>query len=348
LTFRDGLGRLSDAGIHTFTVFGNHDPWEAWAARISWPDGVHLFSPDQVETLPVEVDGTPVATVSGISYRTGLQTEDLTAGFHADNPGLFQIALLHSNCENHPDHGAYAPCSLESLRKSGFDYWALGHVHEKKVLETRPLITYSGCIQGLSIRETGPRGCWLVSVGANRQADLSFQCLDHVRWQQVEIDISGLDTLDALDQALSETLSRNAEEGEGRAVILRVRISGRGALYKSLRQPAAIDELLERSRELGAQESPSVWVQDLTIDCRPEADLNQRAAMNDLLGQILKNARELGSASDILHDHLMPILSDLYQHKRLSKHLAPPTPQELLSLLQDAALICFDHLEPDP
>jgi hypothetical protein len=185
-------------------------------------------------------------------------------------------------------------------------------------------------------------------VGADRRADLSFQPLDQVRWQQVEIDIGGIESLDALDQALSETFSRCAEKGDGRPVILRIRLSGRGELYSSLRQPSITGELLERSRELGAQESPSVWVQDMAVDCRPEADLDQRAEMDDLLGQILKNTLDLGTAPDALPERLAPILSDLYQHTRLSKHLEAPSPPELLSLLQDAALICFDHLEPDP
>jgi DNA repair exonuclease SbcCD nuclease subunit len=348
LAFRDGLARLSEAGIHSYTVFGNHDPWEAWAERITWPERAHLFPSDRVETMPVVVDGSEVASVSGISYQTPQQTEDLTAGFHASRPDLFQIALLHTNCGNNPDHGPYAPCSLETLRKSGFDYWALGHVHEKKILETRPHIVYPGCAQGLSIRETGPRGCWLVSVAADRRADLSFLPLDRVRWRLAAIDICGMDSLDALDQAIAETLSRSAGEGEERPVILRIRFTGRGMLYRTLRQPAVMEELLERAQDLGAQESPSVWVQDLASDCRPEADMERRSKMDDLLGQVLKNAQTLALAPDDLPERLMPVLSDLYRQTRLSRHLDELSPSELSALLQDAALICYDHLEPDP
>jgi hypothetical protein len=108
-----------------------------------------------------------------------------------------------------------------------------------------------------------------------------------------------------------------------------------------------MEELLERSRDLGAQESPSVWVQDLSIDCRPGVDMDRRSQMNDLLGQVLKNAKDLGLAPDALAEHLMPVLSDLYQHTRLSRHLEAPSPSELQTLLQDAALICYDHLESD-
>jgi hypothetical protein len=109
-----------------------------------------------------------------------------------------------------------------------------------------------------------------------------------------------------------------------------------------------MEELLERSRDLGAQESPSVWVQDLANDCRPEADMDRRSKMDDLLGQVLKNAKDLGLAPDILPERLMPVLSDLYRHKPLSRHLDGLSPTELQTLLQEAALICYDYLEPDP
>jgi len=347
LTFRDGLARLSEAGIDSFTALGNHDPWDAWAGRISWPERAHLFSPDQVETIPVVIDEIPVAAISGISYRTQRQTEDLSAKFSASHPDLYQVALLHSNCGNQPDHEAYAPCSLESLRKSGFDYWALGHVHEKKILETHPHIVYSGCIQGLSIRETGARGCWLVSVDADRQAELSFQPLDKLRWQSTELSIGDLESLDDLDRTLSETLSSTCEKGEGRPVILRIRLTGRGALYKPLRQQSISEDLLDRSRELGSLQSPPVWVQDIRIDCRPEVDLDQRLAMDDLLGQVLRSAGELDQASEVLPDRLMPILSNLYRHTRIARYLDGPSSPELQALLRDAALICFDLLESD-
>ncbi len=348
LAFRDGLARLSDAGIRSFTVLGNHDPWEAWSNRINWPEKAHLFPPDQVETIPVSIGNSPVATVSGISYRTHRQAEDLSAGFQAENPDLYQIALLHSNCGNNPDHGVYAPCSLDSLRTSGFDYWALGHVHEQKILETRPYIVYPGCLQGLSIRESGEHGCWLVNVSASRQATLSFQPLDKLRWRTAEIDIGGLETLDDLDRTISDTLSRQSDEGAGRPVIIRIRLSGRGDLYQPLRQISVTEELLERFRETGSLHSPPVWVQDLEIDCRPEVDLEKRGAMDDLLGQILRGAGELRASPDTLSERLMPALSDVYQNPRLARYLCPPSPSELKALLQDAALICFDQLESEP
>ena len=348
LSFRDGLSRLSDAGIRSFVVLGNHDPWETWSSRISWPEGTRIFSPDRVETAIVSVDETPVAAVSGISYRNQRETRNLASLFKTEQPDLYQIALLHSNCGNNPDHGVYAPCSVDGLRKSGFDYWALGHVHEQRILDTFPHIVYPGCSQGLSIRETGEHGCYLVSVTADRQAALTFQPLDRFRWQSLEISIAGLGTLDNLDRVIAETLSRISEEADRRPVIGRIRLTGRGPLYSPLRRQTTAEELLERSRQLGEQLSPPVWIQSMENQCRPDVDLEKRRAMDDLLGQVLRSARDVGARPGALQTDLMPALSDIYNHPRLGRHLGALTPSDLEKLLQDAALICYDLLESDP
>lgn len=347
LTFRDGLSRLTEAGIRVFVVFGNHDPSEAWSSRISWPQGIHIFSPDRVETVIVSAGETPVATVSGISYRNRHETRNLASLFKAEQPNLFQIALLHSNCGDNPDHGAYAPCSVSELRKSGFDYWALGHVHEHRVLETLPCIVYPGCLQGLSIRETGEHGCCLVSVTADGRAELSFQPLDRLRWQSPEISIAGIETLDSLDRIMAETLSRICEEEHPRSVISRIRLTGRGPLYSRLRQKATAEELLDRFRQLGEQLSPPLWIQEIVNQCLPEVDLEKRRTMDDLLGQVLRSAGDLGVRAGFSAADLMLVLADIYDHPKLGRYLGALSSSDLETLLRDAALICYDLLESD-
>ena len=346
-TFRDGLSRLSEAGIRAFVVLGNHDPWDAWSSRISWPEGVHIFSPDRVDTTVVSVNGTPVASVSGISYRNQRETRNLASLFKSEQSDIYQIALLHSNCGNNPDHGAYAPCSVNELRKSGFDYWALGHVHEHKVLDTLPHIVYPGCTQGLSIRETGQHGCCLVSVTTDRRTALTFHPLDKLRWQSPEISIAGLGTLDNLDRMMAEALSQINEEERPRPVIGRIKLTGRGPLYHQLRQKTVAEELLERTRQLGDQLSPPVWIQSIENQCRPDVDFEKRQLMDDLLGQVLRNVSQLGTRPGALPAELIPVLSDIYDHPRLGRHLGALSPSDLEKLLRDAALICYDLLESD-
>ena len=43
------------------------------------------------------------------------------------------IGLMHTSLAGAPGHDLYAPCTLADLAASGFDYWALGHIHSASV-----------------------------------------------------------------------------------------------------------------------------------------------------------------------------------------------------------------------
>jgi len=57
------LHKLAQNDIQVFAVMGNHDPLEAWKAKIPFPPNVHIFSTEQVERVPLIVEGEEVAVV---------------------------------------------------------------------------------------------------------------------------------------------------------------------------------------------------------------------------------------------------------------------------------------------
>ncbi len=356
LKFFDGLKRLADHNIASFVAHGNHDPLDGWSSTIKWPDRVHIFGADQVESKTIEIDGKPVASVSGISYGRRDETDNLALKFQAAGPdlfrGLFQIGILHCNCGNNPDHEAYAPCRPEDLTGAGFDYWALGHVHEKKILSTNPYVVYPGNTQGLSIRESGERGCYLVSVGEDLHIDIEFFPLDVVRWLSAEISIADISSIDALDRKIAEVIDGFRKEAKARPVICRIFLTGRGPIYRDLRRETAIPELLERAQEEWLEQEPFVWVQDINMNCRPEIDLEQRRKVNDLLGQVLCVSKELRnlvhekrSDQEAARDALMPAFRELYESHRAEKLLKSISPDMLERILRDSELLCIDLLE---
>lgn len=353
LRFFDGLKRLADRGIPSFVVHGNHDPLEGWSHSIERPPLVTVFGSGGVETAPVTIAGRTVAAVSGISYQRRQESRDLAALFPGAPPGLFRIGLLHANCGGNPRYESYAPCSTEALGRAGVDYWALGHVHEHTILRRDPLVVYPGSTQGLSIREPGPRGCCLVRVDAERRADLEFCPLDAVRWESGEISIAGLDSLSGLDRALATMIGRLREEAAGRPVVCRIGLAGRGSLYAELVRANAVADLLERARQSGLAEEPFVWLQELEMAGRPEADLGQRRRIDDLLGRVLQVAAGLreadrgeGASPPPLEQSLGPVLADLFDNPRAEKMLDRLDSGELQRLLEQAELLCLDLLEP--
>jgi len=81
LRFLGGLRRLSEAGVRTFIVHGNHDPLDGWSAIGEWPPGVHVFGSSGVGTARVDLEGGGVVCVHGISYATRETTENLARRF---------------------------------------------------------------------------------------------------------------------------------------------------------------------------------------------------------------------------------------------------------------------------
>jgi DNA repair protein SbcD/Mre11 len=160
IRFQKAMQRLSASGIAVYIVHGNHDPEDGLSAKLNWPAGVHFFSTQEVEVLPVVVENKgEIARIYGISYATAAVTENLVRRIsekhasmkniinlgHASDAGLaehaegsignlklnssFKIGLVHTNVDGDKGHANYAPCSMQDLLGAGMDYWALGHVH---------------------------------------------------------------------------------------------------------------------------------------------------------------------------------------------------------------------------
>lgn len=343
LRFRDGMRRLDQAGIRAFVAHGNHDPLDGWADSIQMPAGVHTFGPD-VASVVLEKQGAPVARIHGISYPTRKIGKRFGRGFSRAGDEAFQIGVLHCNAGGNPNHDPYAPRTIEELVAAGLDYWALGHIHESIVLrQSDPFIGYAGNTQGRHINESGPRGCFLVQVdAAGRIADPpQFIALDRLRWARCEADIAGTETMDALIARLDAELNDLAAQAQGRSVLARITLCGRGPLHRALNRPGAAEALLEEVHTLGAARLPFVWVEKLAVRTRPELDLASRREARDFLGDVLRLTESIRNSPEEM-DGLRAAIADLYENKRAGKTLTMPDDDTLRALLDRAETRCVD------
>jgi len=348
LRFRDGLQRLADKNIQAFVVHGNHDPFKGHSRSIAWPEGVHVFSYRKVKSISFKVDNSPLALISGISHENRNITTNLAKKFESHDPDRFQIGLLHCNVGKDTGHEAYAPCELQDLIKTGLDYWALGHVHERKILHKDPYVVYPGNTQGRNIREQNERGCYLVQVDDNnRVTSLEFHELDEMRWFWGSLAIDGLDTLDQVENALSGCIEDFSKKAESRPLICRISLTGQGPLFKELSREDALQELLEHTRDSYEAKRPFVWIQDLIFECRPETDLEKRRDAQDFLGQVLRISQELSDTEEGRKRLVEEGLRELFMNRRASKHLQDITDNEISQMLKSAELLCFQMLEGD-
>lgn len=231
LFFVQQARRLQAAGIPLYLISGNHDAQNLMTRTLVLPDNTRMLLSDRPET--VILDSIDVA-IHGQSFAKREVLEDLSLRYPAAVNGLFNIGVLHTSATGREGHEPYAPCSLEGLQTRNYDYWALGHIHKREVLCERPYVTFSGNIQGRHIRETGPKGCWLVSVDDRRNVSLQFEELDVLRWEIASVDVSGCGTMDDVFAEVMQSCRRIEETTQDLPLAVRVVLNGMTPLHDSL------------------------------------------------------------------------------------------------------------------
>jgi DNA repair exonuclease SbcCD nuclease subunit len=356
--FRDGLAELAAAGITSFVVHGNHDPLDgrSWAPSLDFPDLVHRFGTDAGEAVPVLREGREIARIHGRSYPRAAVTENYAVGFRADPAAPFSIGLLHTNVGDRPGHANYAPCSIDDLRASGMDYWALGHIHQPGQVLADPPALYCGIPQGRDPGELGSRGCYVVEVDAGGRVTPRFVATDVVRWHPLELAIDGLTDDEALRRACREALGDALDVAEGRSLVVRMRLTGRGALHAALARPGYLDDLRELLNEERSLTPPFGWVESIRDLTRPEIDLATRREAPDFVGDFLRTAataRRSARSTDpeeherwrrLLRSAVAPLFDESLRGRR---HLAQGRPSDealATDLLAEAEVLGVDLL----
>lgn len=345
MRFVDGLQRLDAEGIRSFVCHGNHDPLDRWEARLDYPPSCHRFG-SEFEAVPMFPDAPGRFVVYGISYPTRDVYKNLVLGLGRVEDGPFSIGLVHANVDNNPGHAPYAPCSLDDLAQSGIDYWALGHVHTRQVLnELSPVVVYPGNSQGRHPNETGARGVYLVDVDDRGTVHLEFRAVDVVRWERTSIDTSELYTEQELLDALDERMQTLLDGADGRSVIARVTLTGRSKLKRFFRHPNALNDLTERIVKEWSNQTPFVWCERIEERTQSPFDRDARVEGSDFLAEVLNTADRVKTQVEI-RTSMRNGLSELYEHHRFRRPLSGlvPNEEEIIALTEEAESIIVDLL----
>ena len=353
LFVREQMVRLGRAGVRVFIVQGNHDAQGVISRQLPWPDNVKVFSSRSAET--VRLDDLRVA-IHGHSFPDREVPEDLVPGYPMAVPGYLNIGLLHTSLTGAEGHDTYAPTSLDTLRSKGYDYWALGHVHARQVVCDEPRVVYPGNLQGRHARETGPKGCELVSVVGGK-LDATFVPLDVVRWHQIDVMLNPSHSLDALPQLVGEALRAAVASASGeRLHAVRVLLMGESPLHlHEARQPGTLAAAVQAA----AQDliEADVWVEKVQLALRSPVDRAQLAQRTDALGELVRWVDDLATEPQGLTAFAQPVLAEvldklpaeLRQALALKREAADDVPQwddadAMLALLKDAEATLLAHL----
>lgn len=289
LYFISEMKRLRDAGIKAYIELGNHDAASRMAAGLPWPDHIRFFDYKRPERILVP--GCDAALYSQ-SFRRPHVDEDLTSTWPVGDPGTFNIGVLHTSASGTPGHELYAPCSLDSLRSRHYQYWALGHIHARMELAREPWVVFSGNIQGRSVRECGPRGCYLVDVDDYGGVTLAFEPLDVVRWQVLQVAVGEETAPGDLEALAQDAIERAVAEAEGRTLAVRIRLEGYGPAWN--RAAGDVPALRSRIRMLAQEAAVPVHVEKLELAAlapkqSDEPDAGPIAELRSLIGEFKKD-----------------------------------------------------------
>ncbi len=298
LYFMERMGRLREADIRVFSVAGNHDAASQITKHLRLPDNVTMFATQAPER--VILDELNLA-IYGQSFATRAVTDDLSLAYPQGDPQLFNIGLLHTCLDGKPGHEPYAPCSIDGLRSKGYQYWALGHVHKREVVSQEPWIVFPGNIQGRHSRETGPKGCTLVSVDDGEVRAVEHRDLDVMRWCLCELDLMDSDTVDDIYEQVRRGLQVALDAADGRSVAVRLVLEGVCSAHSKLH--ADREHWIQEYRALatGLGEA-GIWLEKVFIKTRPSISADEFLAHDDALGGLLRGIRDVELEDTALHE----------------------------------------------
>lgn len=308
LFFRSQMVRLKASGIPVYLIAGNHDAASVISKKLSLPDNVHVFSTRNAESF--EVPGLQVV-IHGRGFPNRAVPENLAQEYPAAMPGRFNVGILHTSLTGRPSHDTYAPCSEQDLRSKGYGYWALGHIHQPEVVSNDPWIVFAGNCQGRHARETGPRGCRLVTVNDSLEAEsVEWRTLDVVRWQVVGVDLDGVDTETESHRRIREALADAVEKAEGRLLGARITLAGASSLHGSLHRDAQRwrAEILGIAQDFGED---AVWIEQIKVATSPVYDLFELAERDALTKIVLETLEDAAHNVSRLPDEIVEMLDVL-------------------------------------
>jgi DNA repair protein SbcD/Mre11 len=292
LFFVAQMAQLREAGIPVVAISGNHDAANKMTKSLRLPDNVELLSATRPKTATSPRLEQLGVAVHGRSFAKAAEFDNLALAYPEKRAGMFNIGLLHTSLSGIEGHEPYAPCTIDDLRNKGYDYWALGHVHQKLIVCREPCVVFPGNTQGRHIRETGVKGCYLVHVDDRHRVELEFIVTDVFRWERCVIAAagakSGEEILESFHAALAQLIAAHTSTPLG----VRIDVTGACGAHEQLVTDAAhwVEQLRALALDVGGG---SVWVEKVRFHTEPDQAVDTAALADGPLGELLEYLQEL-------------------------------------------------------
>lgn len=314
LHLRDGFERLHNEGINVYLSYGNHDYTSGNPYPIEYPQNVFVFPNEEISSFIYEKAGQKLAQIYGFSYEKRAVTEKKAVQYKVTNHEIpFHIAMLHGMIHGASEHDPYAPFRLEDLRNEPFDYWALGHVHKRQILQETPPVVYSGNIQGRHRNETGEKGCYFVQLDES-EVNLQFIPLQVFTIVHEKFDLTQYTNITEIIDALMHLLDKNGQKPH----LYAFDFYSNNQHNESIGLHERLDELIEIVNE--SYQSLHVWQFIYTYQLKMK-DMEERTIDTLFIKEISEALQSINVAEEI---------DDLFNHKHARSYLTVDSDEKLL------------------
>ena len=269
------LTRLKEAGIKVFYIKGNHDAENPLTGETTLPDNVYVFDGDGDK---VQLEGHEV-WIHGVSFKEKKAEKSLLGKFAAPVTDAINIGLLHTSLNGSASHDVYAPCSVQELIDTGFNYWALGHIHKRQVHCEAPWIIMPGIPQGRDIGEPGPQSATLITIDEGGISTSEFRT-SSIEFTTLLLDVDALEDATALQAFATSALQKHADALQSADGVVRVRLQGQSAFrWQWLRDR----DQWEETFKLACRGTGRLWMEKLVFEI---ADTPKTVTDKSALGEL--------------------------------------------------------------
>lgn len=218
----NAMKRLKNHQIPVVMSFGNHDYYLPDNYWFEFPENVTLLKTQEPETVRLVTKRQEKVAISGFSYEGRWINEQMVPNFPTrDGQSNYHLGMYHGQQGESKGNQQYAPFTLKEMKKKGYDYWALGHIHQPTVISQEPLMIYPGSPLGHTKKEASSAGFLVVETGAEAW-QYHWQALKQVAWLTVPIEIQQVSTTKELLAELLTVLRKTTNEAPIQLVSLKL------------------------------------------------------------------------------------------------------------------------------
>ena len=182
-----------------FIAPGNHDPFlkNSYYNNYNWSKNVIIFN-NKIEKISLEeVD------IYGYGFTDFYCTNSKVDEIEIKNKEKINILITHGSLDASKTLDMqYNPINSVKLRKTEFDYVALGHIHKANYNKENKFI-YPGSLISFGFDELGEHGILDVEINKNN-AEIKFEKIDSRIFEEKEIDISLINSEEELIEKIND------------------------------------------------------------------------------------------------------------------------------------------------